>query len=195
MNLDMYVQMLNLYFNKEVRFRPWRNGCILGKVDFFEYKGFYWEIMIKPVETNITFTERQERKFLASISIIKSTTNESINWLQDRPFCGYVELLRFISNFLGTSVIDKCFLELNTDIKVWLDKCINPIKDNRIVNDYTFARRLLSYLTDTEGFAMTGPHHYEEYDYLRTVVKRLLDYQKATVTDEEECSYFERMNE
>ena len=51
----------------------------------------------------------------------------------------------------------------------------NPIKDNRIVSDRTFAKRLKSHLKDVRAECQMGQ---EELDYLSGVADRLLEYQK-----------------
>jgi hypothetical protein len=58
----------------------------------------------------------------------------------------------------------------------------NPIKDNRIVNDYTFARRFKGFLEGVEPGCMMGA---EELDYLRRVADKLLQYQLHTCPDDE----------
>lgn len=58
----------------------------------------------------------------------------------------------------------------------------NPIKDNRVVNDRTFARRFKSFLKDVEPNCAMGA---EELDYLKTVAEELLAYQLHTCSEEE----------
>lgn len=58
----------------------------------------------------------------------------------------------------------------------------NPIKDNRIVNDITFARRLKRHLESTTVNCVMGQ---EELDYLNSVVDKLLKYQLYTCPDDE----------
>ena len=58
----------------------------------------------------------------------------------------------------------------------------NPIKDNRIVNDYTFARRLVSHLKSTTSNCAIG---YEETEYLIRVAEVLLKYQIETCPETE----------
>lgn len=68
----------------------------------------------------------------------------------------------------------------------------NPIKDNRIVSDYTFATRFLQFLADF--YPDAGSWHpilEEEYEYMCLVAKELLDYQKSTCEDKYEKQYFE----
>ena len=66
----------------------------------------------------------------------------------------------------------------------------NPIKENRIVNDTTFALRLKNFI---ENVNVCDQPSEEEKDYLLMVAKRLLKYQVETSTDEEEVSYLKRL--
>lgn len=81
---------------------------------------------------------------------------------------------------------------LNTDLYHWsLD---NPIKDNRLVSDRTFAirfRHFLEYIP--QGIIISDPCIYEEYDYMTYVANRLFKYQKATVSDKDELDYLNRL--
>ncbi len=65
----------------------------------------------------------------------------------------------------------------------------NPIKDNRIVSDKTFATRFVAFLKDVRvSDAMSD----DELWYLRNVAEHLLSYQMHTVTDEDEKDYLNR---
>lgn len=66
----------------------------------------------------------------------------------------------------------------------------NSIKDNRIVNDMTFAIRLISFLKDTQVNDQMGE---EEKEYLIKVAKELFDYQVATATQIGEVDYLKRV--
>lgn len=66
---------------------------------------------------------------------------------------------------------------------------INPIKDNRIINDQTFATRLLSFLDRTDVVYQSS---HEEKEYLMQVAKNLLEYQKRTANTKEEKDYLLR---
>ena len=66
----------------------------------------------------------------------------------------------------------------------------NPIKDNRIVNDMTFAVRLLSFLEDTQ---VNDQMSEEERLYLLRVAKKLFLYQIETATQKGEVDYLERV--
>lgn len=62
----------------------------------------------------------------------------------------------------------------------------NPIKENRIVNDKTFAIRFRDFVKRTNcNDAMSE----EEKEYLITVAEKLLKYQVQTATSEEELNY------
>lgn len=61
---------------------------------------------------------------------------------------------------------------------------INPIKDNRTVNDKTFARRLKSHLQGLRASCAMGE---EEIEYLQRVADKLLKYQIETCPKEEQC--------
>lgn len=53
----------------------------------------------------------------------------------------------------------------------------NPIIDNRIVNDITFATRLKRFMSDVEANCAMGQ---EELDYIKNVADELLQYQIDT---------------
>mgnify|MGYP003638854888 CR=1 FL=1 len=59
----------------------------------------------------------------------------------------------------------------------------NPIKENRIVNDKTFARRLKSHL---EGLRASCAMGEEEIEYLQKVADKLLKYQIDTCPKDEQ---------
>ena len=77
--------------------------------------------------------------------------------------------------------------------KDWLDvwTFVNPIKDNRLVNDGTFAIRFKNFIEDIQ---VNDPCSEDEKEYLLTVADRLLSYQIQTVTDESEINYLKRLN-
>ena len=66
----------------------------------------------------------------------------------------------------------------------------NPIKDNRIVNDTTFAIRLKSFIDKVDVCDCASE---EEKEYLQRVAAKLIKYQVETSTDEEEVSYLKRL--
>ena len=66
----------------------------------------------------------------------------------------------------------------------------NPIIDNRIVNDTTFAIRLKSFIDKVDVCDCASE---EEKDYLQRVAAKLIKYQVETSTDEEEVSYLKRL--
>ena len=75
----------------------------------------------------------------------------------------------------------------------WLDdwNIANPIKDNRIVSDKTFAIRFRNFIKDVQ---VNDPASDEEKEYLLNVANRLLKYQIQTATDESEINYLKRIN-
>ena len=66
----------------------------------------------------------------------------------------------------------------------------NPIKDNRIVNDTTFAIRLKNFMDGVDCCDCAGE---EEKEYFQMVAERLVKYQVETATDEEEVNYLKRL--
>lgn len=67
----------------------------------------------------------------------------------------------------------------------------NPIIDNRIVNDKTFAIRLYNFLRQVEVNDIVSD---EEQNYLLGVATKLLEYQVKTATSKEEKQYFNNLN-
>jgi hypothetical protein len=65
----------------------------------------------------------------------------------------------------------------------------NIIKDNRIINDYTFAKRFLSFV---EGIQVVDACSYDEKEAMLNTAKRLLKYQCKTATDANEIEYLKR---
>ena len=66
----------------------------------------------------------------------------------------------------------------------------NPIQNNRIVNDETFAIRLKHFVEKVYVCDQPGE---EEKDYILMVAKRLLKYQVETATDSDEIDYLKRI--
>ena len=66
----------------------------------------------------------------------------------------------------------------------------NPIIDNRIVNDTTFALRFKNFI---ERVNVCDQPSEEEKEYLQRVAESLIKYQVETATDEEEVSYLKRL--
>lgn len=67
----------------------------------------------------------------------------------------------------------------------------NPIKEDRIVNDTTFAIRLKNFISDIDVCDLPGE---EEKDYLLSVANKLIDWQRLTVMDKSEKEYLKRLN-
>lgn len=110
------------------------------------------------------------------------------------------------SDFGKFAYVDKI---LPTKVRVWIDgqkdyildeqlhhwSYANPIKDNRIVDSYTFAVRFKQFLDwIPKEFYMSGPHILEEYEYMQIVANSLLKYQIQTVTKDSEINYLKRLN-
>lgn len=82
---------------------------------------------------------------------------------------------------------------LNDSLCHW--ELMNPIRNNRIVNDITFAVRLNQFLKwIPKNWWMSQPHYYEEYEYIKYVAEELLRHQIKTVENEHELNYFKNLN-
>lgn len=68
---------------------------------------------------------------------------------------------------------------------------LNPIIDNRIVQDKTFAGRLLSFAQDVQCADACSQ---DEKDSMISYAKQLLHFQIQTATDQDELNYLERVN-
>ena len=75
----------------------------------------------------------------------------------------------------------------------WLEgwHIANPIKNNRLVNDKTFAIRFKNFI---ETVTLNDACSFEEKEYLLSVANQLLKYQIQTATDESEIDYLKRLN-
>lgn len=69
---------------------------------------------------------------------------------------------------------------------------INPIKNNRIVNDITFAIRLRDFIKET---GVCDAISEEEKEYLLRISEDLLHYQIETATDESELKYLKNIED
>lgn len=67
----------------------------------------------------------------------------------------------------------------------------NPIKDERIVSDYTFAKRLKMFLEKVEVNDLPCE---EEKEHLLHIANELIDWQCLTVMDKSEKEYLKRLN-
>lgn len=67
----------------------------------------------------------------------------------------------------------------------------NPIIDNRIVNDHTFALRLKNFISKVEVNDLPGE---EEKEYLLHIADKLIRYQKFTVMTKSEQNYLKQNN-
>ena len=72
-----------------------------------------------------------------------------------------------------------------------IDPFENPIIDNRIVNDYTFALRLKNFISKVEVNDLPSE---EEKEYLLHVADKLLRYQKLSVMTKSEKEYLKQNN-
>lgn len=66
----------------------------------------------------------------------------------------------------------------------------NPIIDNRIVNDTTFAIRLKLFIDNVDVCDCASE---EEKEYIQRVAVKLIKYQVETVTDTKEKDYLKRL--
>ena len=71
------------------------------------------------------------------------------------------------------------------------DSFESPIIDNRIVNDYTFALRLKSFISKVEVNDLPSE---EEKEYLLHVADKLIRYQKLTAMTKSEKEYLKQNN-
>ena len=104
----------------------------------------------------------------------------------------YVVDPNFNDNYIKVNLGNTCRARvlINKDwLSVW--NFVNPIKDNRIVSDKTFAIRFRNFIKDVQ---VNDPASDEEKEYLLNVANQLLKYQIQTVTDEEEIKYLENLN-
>jgi hypothetical protein len=87
-------------------------------------------------------------------------------------------------------ILNEHFIKLKTysEKKSLLNNSDNPIKENRIVFDITFATKLNNFLKN-RLFLANDKNDYYELQYLRSVANMLLNYQKQTATDKDEITY------
>lgn len=72
-----------------------------------------------------------------------------------------------------------------------VDPFENPIIDNRIVNDYTFALRLKNFISKVEVNDLPSE---EEKEYLLHVADKLIRYQKLIAMTKSEIEYLKQNN-
>jgi hypothetical protein len=93
-------------------------------------------------------------------------------------------------NFIKVLLNNECQALINKDwLNIW--KFSNPIKDNRIVSDRTFAVRFKNFIKDT---MVNDACSSDEKEYLLNVANRLLNYQIDTAIDKKEIDYLKRLN-
>lgn len=94
-----------------------------------------------------------------------------------------------MSNGLNYSLRGKCELKEEGRLKMSII-LKNPIKDNRIVSDFTFAARLKNFLEDIKPMDAIGS---EELEYFKHVADLLLEWQLKTCSDQSELDYFKNL--
>lgn len=67
----------------------------------------------------------------------------------------------------------------------------NPIIENRLVSDKTFALRLLNFIKNVDTADLPGT---EEKQYLIRVAESLITWQKRTACNQEEIEYLRNNN-
>lgn len=67
----------------------------------------------------------------------------------------------------------------------------SPFVKNRLVSDYTFAKRFVEFL---KGIKVSDLPSMEELVYISKVAKDLFEYQVETASDKNECDYLNRLN-
>lgn len=104
----------------------------------------------------------------------------------------YVVDPNYKENYVKVNLGNTCLARvlINKDwLSIW--NFINPIKDNRIVSDETFAIRFKNFIKDVQ---VNDPASEEEQEYLLSVANSLLKYQIQTVTKDSEINYLKRLN-
>jgi len=137
-------------------------------------------------------------------NIINSLANNKISeFTLEFPFPTTVMYEMIIKFTNGVKVIDynavTIKLRIHNSVNILITKVgnkyhfesnlINPIKDNRIVSDKTFATRLIRFLEQVEVQDMMSE---EEQKYLLSVANKLRNYQYLTRTEEEDV-YFKNI--
>lgn len=67
----------------------------------------------------------------------------------------------------------------------------NPIKENRLVCDYSFAKRLLSF---AKQITTSDAYSYDEKESFISYAEKLLKYQCVTAICDKEIAYLKRVN-
>ena len=103
---------------------------------------------------------------------------------------------RLVGNFEGIFYLDSKFgigkykKEIQSPLKK--DTIENPIKDNRIVSDNTFALRFCGFL---DNISVADACSEDELNYLKRVAIKLLTYQYQTATGSSEVDYIKRLDD
>lgn len=115
------------------------------------------------------------------------------DWLTPMAYSRYIgKSMSWVTKLLQTKQVDA--IEFSGGRLIHksgkFPKDSNPIKDNRIVSDKTFAVRFRDFMENVETVDIMGE---EEKEYLLSVAKRLLKHQIKTVTEYEEIEYLKRI--
>lgn len=108
--------------------------------------------------------------------------------------CGitaYVVDPNYKENYVKVNLGNTCKARvlINKDwLSIW--NFVNPIKNNRIISDKTFAVRFRNFIKDVQ---VNDPCSEEEKEYLFRIASDLLNYQVRTATDKEEIDYLNRI--
>lgn len=109
--------------------------------------------------------------------------------------CGitaYVVDPNFNDNYVKVNLGNTCRARvlINKDwLSIW--NFANPIKNNRIVSNKTFAIRFRNFIKDVQ---VNDPASDEEKEYLLNVASKLLKYQIDTASTKEEIDYLKNLN-
>ena len=76
--------------------------------------------------------------------------------------------------------------KIDVEISIKIIEMENPIKENRYVNDITFATRLKSFIEHTgKNYGSSDFLIDEEWEYLLSVATKLVNWQRENMTEEE----------
>jgi len=103
----------------------------------------------------------------------------------------YVVDPNYKDNYVKVNLGNTCRARvlINKDwLSIW--SFVNPIKNNRIVSDKTFAIRFKNFIKDVN---VNDACSYEEKEYLLNIADELLNYQIETACEESEINYLKRI--
>lgn len=102
----------------------------------------------------------------------------------------YVIDANYKDNYIKVNLNGTCKALINKDwLSIW--KFVNPIKNNRIISDKTFAIRFKEFI---KNVTVNDACSFDEKEYFLNIANQLLKYQIQTVTNEEEIDYLKRLN-